>query len=408
MPHQSAFNSERYRRYFPAAICSTLGGWTVRFLLGWSAWELTQSATWVGVVAGLMLAPALVLSPMFGIVADRINPRNGLLLTVAAQGVLAVAASVALWLEIFTLPVLLLFSVALGVATSAQTPIRLALVPVLVPREALPSAIGYSAVTFNTSRILGPALGAWLLLVASPMVAFLAAAFLMLGALPFLFYIQGISMQRVDKPEARFFQQLADGWHYTRHHFSIRLTLGFTLVNAMLGRTVIELLPALSGQLLAGDSATLATLTASAGAGSIVGGLVVSRQGSSEVRLFAIMSGVLAAGALLVAILGFAGNLPTVGVLIALISLITTIAGTSGQALAQLLVDDAYRGRVLSLWTMLAMGAPALGAVLMGWLADRLTFSPVLAGFGLLSLAAVYWLNKRRKGIHPDTAGSPR
>lgn len=50
MPQQSAFKSAPYRRYFPAAIFSTLGGWTLRFLLGWSAWDITHSATWVGVV----------------------------------------------------------------------------------------------------------------------------------------------------------------------------------------------------------------------------------------------------------------------------------------------------------------------------------------------------------------------
>ena len=98
-PHRSAFRSPQYRRYFPAGVFSTLGSWTLRFLLGWSAWDLTESATWVGVVAGLMLAPALLLSPLFGIVADRINPRNGLLVTVSLHAILALAAAAALLLE---------------------------------------------------------------------------------------------------------------------------------------------------------------------------------------------------------------------------------------------------------------------------------------------------------------------
>jgi len=400
MPHQSAFRSRAYRRYFPAAICSTLGGWALRFLLGWSAWELTESATWVGVVAGLMLAPALVLSPLFGIVADRINPRNGLVLTIFLQFVLCAAAGFALWLEIYALPTLLLLSIALGVATSAQTPVRLALVPSLVPRESLPSAIGYSAVIFNTSRILGPAAGAWLLQVSSPIFAFAAAGLLMLGALPFLLAITGVPRPKRSANSESFLQQLADGWQYARNHSSIRVIFGFTLVNAMLGRTVIELLPAVAGQLLSGNSTTLATLTGAAGAGSILGGLVVSRQGSAEGRLLVVMSGGLALGAVLVGLLGIMDKLPAVVTLIALISLITTIVGTSSQALAQLLVDDDYRGRVLSLWTMLAMGAPALGALTMGWLADRFSFSPVLAVFAVMALVAIYWLNKRRKALN--------
>ncbi|KAA1191879.1 MFS transporter [Pseudohalioglobus sediminis] len=403
--YRNAFRSADYRRYFPAGVFSTLGSWTLRFLLGWSAWELTASATWVGAVAGLMLAPALVLSPVFGIVADRVNPRNGLLITVILQGAVAAAAATAMLLDLYALPALLLFATALGVATSAHTPLRLALVPALVPRESLPSAIGFSAITFNTSRILGPALGAWLLSVAHAEAAFIAAALLMFCALPFLMIISGAPRGPESAAHDRFLVQLADGWHYTRRHAPIRLVFGFTLVNALLGRTVIELLPALSGQLLSGGPTTLATLTAGAGLGSILGGLLVSRQGSGEERLLRLLGGALATGAILVAGLGYASSLQAVVVVIALVSLITTVAGTTSQALAQLLVDDAYRGRVLSLWTMLAMGAPALGALAMGWLADRYSFPPALLCFAVLSMLMLVWLYSRRRKLRADSAG---
>lgn len=390
--HLSAFKSAVYCRYFPSAIFSTLGSWILRFLLGWSAWDLTHSATWVGIVAGLMLAPALVLSPLFGIVADRINPRNGLLLTIGLHALLSGMAGAAVYAGVFELPILLALALTLGVATSAHTPIRLALVPHLVPRASLPSAIGYSAIIFNTSRIIGPALGAWLLLVASPAFAYVSGAVLMFGALPFLFFVPVHVEKHAGRANASFFRELGDGVRYTRAHTTIRLVLGFTLVNALLGRTVIELLPAVSGLLLGGDSATLATLTAFAGAGSILGGLVVSRQGGSETRLFKLIVASLTLGALLVAILGWFSEVGSVALVIGGISFITTIAGTSNQALAQLLVDDKFRGRVLSLWTMIAMGAPAAGAIVMGGLGDLISFPAVLLGFAMTALGALGWL----------------
>lgn len=397
--HQSAFDSPTYRRYFPSAVFSTLGSWLLRFLLGWSAWDLTESATWVGIVAGLMLAPALLLSPLFGIVSDRINPRSGLLTTISLHALIAALAAVAVALDQFTLTVLVMLSTVLGIFTSAHTPIRLALVPLLVPRQSLPSAIGYSAMIFNTSRIVGPALGAWLLTQGSAALAYGCAAALMLAAVPLLYTTSVGTRSGGEYSATGFRQQLRDGLHYTINHKAIRLVFGFTLVNALLGRTVIELLPAVSGLMLNGDSATLATLTATAGVGSIVGGLVVSRQGGGEARLLKLLALSLALAAALVMILSWATGLTSISAVIGLLSLTTTIAGTSSQALAQLLVEDNFRGRVLSLWTMVAMGAPAAGAMTMGAMADWLSFPGVLSGFALLALLATVslYLTGRRE-----------
>lgn len=406
LAHRSAFASATYRHYFPSAVFSTLGSWLLRFLLGWSAWELTESATWVGVVAGLTLAPALVLSPLFGIVTDRINPRNGLLLTIALHALFSGIAGVLVAADLFNLSALLVLAAALGVTTSAHTPIRLALVPLLVPRQSLPSAIGYSAMVFNTSRILGPALGAWILTQTSSAWAYGCAAGLMLVALPSLWDTRVAPPVRQRSQDIGFRQQLRAGLRYTAGHEMIRLVFGFTLINALLGRTLIELLPAVSGVLLQGDSATLATLTAAAGAGSIIGGLVVSRQGGGHRRLLRLLALSLVVSALLVLALAGAGDLQVAAGLVGLLSMAATMAGTSSQALAQLVVDDSYRGRVLSLWTMVAMGAPAVGAMAMGGLVDWLSFPVVLPVFALVcavATAVLYLIGQPER----DNRGNP-
>ena len=342
-----------------------------------------------------MLVPALLLSPLFGIISDRINPRNGMLMTISLHAAIAATAGIISSTGHFDLSVLLLLATGLGVATSAHTPIRLALVPTLVPRNSLPSAIGYSATTFNTSRILGPALGAWLLQVGTQAAAYGTAAALMLSALPFLIGIPGREGHPRAPEDGGFLQQLWAGIRYTRSHREIRLVFGFVLVNAILGRSVIEMLPALSGVLLSGDAATLATLTAAAGGGAVLGGLVVSRQSGREARLFDLMTWSLTAGAFLVASLAWPGQVYPFAALVAMISLITTIAGTTGQALVQLLVDDHYRGRVLSLWSMLTLGAPAIGALSLGLLADWISFPVALLALAATALVTLAVLRRR-------------
>ena len=174
--HRSALSDPRFRRYYPASWFSSLGAWLLRFLLGWSAWDLTHSATWVGLVSALMLAPALLLSPWFGILSDRVNPRQGLRLSMVLHSSIAMLGAVATWTGTYDTAVLAGLAAILGVATSLHSPMRLALVPLLVNREALPSAVGYSAMSFNTARMIGPALGAALVAQVSVAAAWVMAA----------------------------------------------------------------------------------------------------------------------------------------------------------------------------------------------------------------------------------------
>lgn len=384
--HRSAFSQPRFRRYFPSTLLSTLGSWVLRFLLGWSAWEATQSAFWVGTVASLMLAPTFLLSPLFGITADRINPRNGLLVTVSLQAALGALAGLLQRFAGLDLPLLLAIALLFGAVTAAHTPIRLALLPRLVERNALPSAIGYSAIVFNSARILGPALGAWLLTLAPQPAVFAVSALGMVAAALLLLRVHPVLRSGAAGGRGSLGEQLRAGLRYAAAHGSIRLVFLLTLANGLLGRTLIELLPAVSGRVLGGDATTLATLSAAAGAGSILGGLLVSRQSGRLPLLARIVLAALATSALLLLSASLWQSLPVVSAAVLLAALCTTTIGTGCQALTQLMVDERYRGRIMSLWTVIAMGTPAVGTVLVGVGADTLGFPPALAVTAALAL----------------------
>lgn len=371
---------------------STLGGWIIRFLFGWVAWDLTASAFWVGSVAGLMLVPTFLLSPLFGIAADRMNPRNGILVTIGLQALLAALTGGIAWADALSMPALLVLALSFGAVSAAHTPIRLALIPRLVDRAALPSAIGYSAIIFNTSRIIGPAVGAWILNVGSVASAFFLSAVICLAAQAMLVRVDGSARPLSTAHRGTFSEQLRAGLQYVRGESTIRIIFLLTLTSGLLGRTAIELLPAISGRVLNGDAGTLAILTAGAGVGSILGGLIVSRQSSSLPRLRRlVMIGVGCCALILMSVLYW--RFIAAGVLaIALVSLCTTMVGTGCQAITQLMVEEDYRGRVMSLWTVIAMGTPALGAMLIGATADRFGFEVALPLSSVFALAVVAWV----------------
>ena len=202
----------------------------LRFLLGWSAWDLTGSATWVGIVAGLMLVPTFVLSPYFGVLSDRMNPRHGLMVSMLVHAGISLTGGLASLFDSYSLTTLLILAFAMGAVTSGHTPMRLALVPLLVSREALPSAVGMGAMTFNTARIIGPAVGAASMSWLGTGAAYLISVLMFLFSLAVL-----ISLRRVGARDARPREALVDqfraGMAYARGHAGIRLVFAFTVVN---------------------------------------------------------------------------------------------------------------------------------------------------------------------------------
>ena len=391
----SALTVPAFRHYFIANCFATFAMWIMRFLLGWTAWALTESAFFVGVASAALLVPTFILSPVFGVVADRINLRTGILVTIIGQGLMGLSAGLIAYAGWLTIEWLLVLALLNGMVTAAHHPMRLSTMPRLISRDLLPSGIGLSAMVFNSSRIVGPALAATMLTVASTGFSFLASALLFLIATLLLMRLPRMTPQG-EKSEKSLLADLKIGIRFAAASPSIRMILLLAMINGILGRTVIELLPAISGQLLAGDANTLALLTALAGVGAIAGGLFMSRQRGSEKRLVRLVIIALAFSAIILVPITLFANLWTVSAIVLLMSVGMTVTGTGCQALTQLTVSNELRGRVMSLWTVITMGTPAIGAFVMGALADWLGFSLVLAGFAVLALIATLSMAPQR------------
>lgn len=394
-PSQSALSEPVFRLYFLASCCATLAVWIVRFLIGWTAWTLTESALWVGAASVMLLAPTVFFSPLFGVLSDRVDTRNGMVATAGCNVLICLTITFLFAMEWLTTPVLLSVALAFGCVTSAHHPMRLALMPRILRRDLLPSGIGLSAIVFNTSRIIGPALGAWILSLLEAQWAFALAAGLFAVTLGLLTRVPSAKPERPEKRET-LLTDLRAGFRFIKHSPLIRLVLMMTLVNGLLGRTVMELLPAISGQLAGGTAGALATLSAVAGGGSILGGWIISKQRGDTRSISRLVFIALLAGSLVLLPVIQLQGLGWLVPVIVLSSLCMTIIGTGCQALVQLVVSDAFRGRVMSVWTVISMGGPALGAFAMGGIADALGFGVTFIGFALAAVVATLLLWRHR------------
>ena len=364
----SAFSSRNYRKYLYGNICSVLGVWIQRLALGWHAWQLSESALVVGLVAAAQFMPLIVLTPFFGVVVDRVNTR---LAAIAMHAVLALIATMLAVLTLsgnMTIEWLGALALMHGLANSAYSPVRLALIPNLVRKEQFPSAVAIASMSFNISRFIGPG-------IAGAIVALygLAAAYAV-NAVTYLPVILALAIIRIDeRPEDKapgkpYFAQLLEGVRYTRDHAQIRQIILLSGVSNFFGRGILELMPAFAALIFEGGSGVLAALMAAAGIGAILASLLFSF-GAFRHQLHAVVAvGSIGVG-LSVASFGWISTLPMGIFVVLMLGMFASVVSIASQTEVQILVENRLRGRVMSLWTLVIMGGPAVGSVVAGALA---------------------------------------
>ncbi len=154
----SALSNRNFLIYLAGNTISLHGLWVYRLALGWLAWQLTESEFWVGVVAFTQYFPLLLFGPVFGVLADRFDRRAASLFINTMSAMIMLLLAMLTAFDKVDIYVLCLLSLMQGVADSALTPIRLALIPNLVPRLQLQSAVAINSISFNVSRFIGPAI----------------------------------------------------------------------------------------------------------------------------------------------------------------------------------------------------------------------------------------------------------
>lgn len=385
----SVFHDPNFTLFFVGAGFSLHGTWIQRIAQGWLAWELTQSEFWVGMVAFLDFFPVAVLAPAFGVIADRVDRTKMMALANGLMMLNIAALTVCTLLDLVGIALLLMFVMFQGMLNAMNTPARLSLVPNLVSKDRLSSALALMSLMFNVSRFVGPALAGIIIAVWGVGGAFA------INTLSFLIFAIALAKLKVidtrsEKKSQKALTQLKEGFRYALRRPSIMWSLGLITVVGFFSRGALELMPAFADVFFARGSSGLAALTSAAGGGAIVGALLLAS--SKPVKtLFVwvlISSGV--SGALLVA---FALNhhFGSALLLMGCLGMAVTITGVGVQIIIQSRVEDDYRGRVMSIWASIGFGSVAIGGLAIGAFAEPLSLSSatLIAGVACSSLVLI-------------------
>ena len=284
--------------YLVGSTFSLHGLWIQRVAIGWLAWELTESETWLGIIALSEFLPIMLFGPLFGVLADRLHRKTIAFAANVLNGMLALLLFVLVLLQIIDIYLLFAITMCLGIVSSAFQPVRMSLIPSLVPEKLLAPAVAAQSIVFNVSRFLGPAIAGLAIATAGLAWAFAINAVTYLAMLLALLLVK-LRRARSGGEKSHFFAELKDGIDYTYRHADIRQQLIIVALSALFGRAVIVMLPAFAGSVFGGGSSTLATLTSVSGAGAVVAGFYLTVIGSGNRLLWSTVGGTVVTGVLM-------------------------------------------------------------------------------------------------------------
>ena len=388
-----------FRLFLFGHLVSSTGTWMQQVAQDWLVLRITDAPLPLGITLALQFAPMLAFGAWAGLVADRVDKRRLLLATQTAMAVLALVlgtltatGAVRLWM-VYTLALLL------GVATAFDMPARQSFVTEMVGPDRVANAVGLNSASFNTARVLGPAVAGGLIAVVG-----IAPAFF-LNAVSYLAMIGGLLAMDPDRLYRRAAVergrgQIRAGVRYVWGTPVLRSTILLVAVVGMLGLNYRVALPLLARFAFDGGPGAYGILAAIMAAGSVVGALTVARRGRPTRAL--LVGSVAAFG-----LLSFAAALaPTIVVEAAFLFPIGAASLSfvaTANSTVQLASDPAMRGRVMSLFGLVLLGSGPPSGLLSGWMAGQ--FGPrsilLLSGVSCVLAATVAAVTGRGRAEPP-------
>ena len=398
------FSSRNYRLYFGGQLVSLLGTWMTQTATVWLVYHLSGSPVWLGTVALLGQAPAILLSPLGGVWADRLDRLKLLKITQAlamAQSLLLAFFTLTARIDIWLLTGLAMFQ---GLINAFDLPARQSLNVLLAEkREHLPAIIGMNSSMINLARLVGPAIAGFV-------IAGIGAGWcFFVDGLSYVAVLAALSAMRLAhmRPAPRsgsVWHEMREGLHYTWGFLPIRGLMLMTAAIGIFGLSFAVLIPVYAKTVFHGDARMLGLLMSASAAGSVLAALYLAARKSIRGLGHTIIIGAAMAGCAL-AVFAFSKTL-----WLSLACLVVTGMGgilvfASNNTLIQNLVEESKRGRTLSIYTVAFLGSMPLGALLTGWIAAAIGIHAATAinAIACIVLAVVFasWLPRLRAEARP-------
>jgi MFS family permease len=381
----------QFRQFWLSNLIVAIGmmvGFTAR---GWLIVQLTDSALLLGAVGGTWAVAFGLGSIPMGMLADRVNRRNLLVLgngvtflVTLAVGVLVVTDVVAIWH-------LLAAGAIDGLLFAVRFPAGQAITARLVPRQHLMNAISLNTASHSLPNVAGPAVGGVLIAVLGIAAAYFATTGAFLLALAMMLGVAA-SFGHVERAAVSSLKNdLREAYEYLLAHRDLLQLTWAMLVPFILGQSYVLLLPLFVEKELGRGPETFGALSATLGAGGVIGAMAVATFGKQHQLARLMFAGILGTGACAVAY-GLSQWVPVTGAVLFAAGAAESALFAAYETLLLLRLPDEIRGRVMGLMFAVVAMFP-IGAIVAGAVADviGLRALAVIEGTIIVAMASVVW-----------------
>lgn len=374
-----ALRHRNFQLFFTGQVISLTGTWMQSVAQAWLVYRLTGSSVLLGLVSFASQIPVFVISPIGGHLADRWNRHRIIIATQTASMVLALllawltlANRIQIW-ELFVL------SILLGTVSAFDIPARQSFLVEMVGKEDMINAIALNSTMFNAARLVGPAIAGVLVAKIGEGWCFFA------NGISYVAVIAGLLMMRLapftPQPQtATAWENIREGFAYVARTGPIRSLLTVLAILSFAGLPFTVLMPIFADGILHGGAPAFGWLMSSVGFGATGGALLLASRtgvnglsrwlvGASSVFPAALIGFAFSKSLPLSCFLMFAGGF----------SMMIHIGATN--TLIQSMCPDHFRGRVMSVYSMMLIGMSPIGAMAAGFEADHFG-APATLAFG--------------------------
>jgi len=366
-PQFRAFSHRDFRLLWLGAFLSFMGSWIQNVAQGWLVYELTHDEAKLAFVTFCSMLPVSFLGPLAGTFADSFDKRRVLIFAQTVFGLSALFLAASVYYGFVQYWHIIAVALVNGVVSTLEMPARQSVVSRVVPAEDLAGAVPLNALTFNVSRLLGPAVGALLLSQFGAQTCYLVNGISYL-ALIFAVLTIRADLRAVPRSPEPIADLVLDGMRYVFRDGRLKTLFVMEAIVSCFGLFYLALMPAIAKRMLGLDKAGLGVAMSFVGVGTITGLLLVTALSTRPYRakIVGISMFLMGSGLFL---LGFARSTWVAFPLLALIGGVAVMQFNTTNTLFQLLSPERLRGRVLSMhvWALSGLGPP--GVLLFGWLA---------------------------------------